>query len=372
MAALTKATRIVIKIGSSLLVDEDSGHLNTNWLASLAEDVNTLTKQGKQILIVSSGAIALGRTRLSLTGSLSLAQKQACAAAGQALLTQAYEAALKPHNLITAQALLTLKDTEDRRRWLNGRETLATLLQLGVVPIVNENDTVATDEIRYGDNDRLAARVAQMIGADLLILLSDIDGLYTADPAQDSNARHLASVDALTPEILAMAGGANQQRGTGTGGMATKLQAAKITMDAGCRLLICKGAQNNPIAKIDAPGARFTVFEPNTNPANARKQWISGSLNMGGAIEIDAGAVTALQSGKSLLAAGITAIHGHFDKGDTVAIKGPTGTVCAHGLAGYSGLEARQIIGLKTKDIKSALGYDGGVVIHRDNMVLIK
>ena len=370
--SLNPYKRIAIKIGSSLLVDETTGLINQAWLKSLAQDIAALTKSGKQILIISSGAIALGRGRLGLVKTnLSLAEKQACAAAGQAVLTQSYEAVLAPLGLKTAQALLTLNDTEDRRRWINARATLATLLGLGVVPIINENDTVATDEIRYGDNDRLAARVAQMCGADLLVLLSDVDGLYDKDPGTDCTARHIPMVNTIDQKIVDMGGAANKIRGTGSGGMATKLEAAKIATRAGCVVVITKGERLNPLSALDTGTGKSTWFKAATNPLIARKQWIAGTLKPKGALIIDAGAARALAKGNSLLAAGLLRVEGQFEHGDAVSIKDETGTELGRGLCGYSADNTRLIKGLKSGDIEAKLGYNrGAVLIHRDNMAL--
>lgn len=372
MAALDTAKRLVIKIGSAILVDADTGQLREDWLESLSDDIASLKKDGKDIVIVSSGAIALGRARLGLLGSkLSLAEKQACAAAGQSLLTRAYERSLDAHVITTAQALLTLHDTEDRRRWLNARSTLETLLTLGAIPIINENDTVATDEIRYGDNDRLAARAAQMLGADTLILLSDIDGLYTADPRSDDNAQHLSVITELTEEIMSMGGGVNTEAAIGSGGMATKLAAAKIATQAGCRMCIMDGRANNPLKRLKN-GARHSWFDAASNPKKARQQWIGGTLQPHGSLTIDAGAAKALTQGKSLLAAGVTKLSGEFHKGDAVSICDETGTELARGLIAYDAAEAAKILGLKSSDIFKTLGYDNGAaLIHRDNLVML-
>lgn len=372
MAGLDPYNRIAVKIGSSLLVDEATGQINQAWLGSLAQDIASLTTSGKQIMIISSGAIALGRGRLGLTKSnFSLAEKQACAAAGQVVLTQTYEAVLNPLGLKTAQALLTLYDTEDRRRWINARATLATLLKLGAIPIINENDTVATDEIRYGDNDRLAARVAQMCGADLLVLLSDIDGLYDSDPTIDTHARHIPKISEITPDIIAMGGNPNRIRGTGTGGMATKLQAAKIATEAGCAVVITKGDAKNPLSVLASGSEKASWFLAKTNPLIARKQWIAGSLKPKGSLTIDAGAAQALAKGSSLLAAGLVKVDGHFKRGDAVLIMDDQGMEIGRGLAGYSADNAQAIKGLKSSDIEACLGYDGGAaLVHRDNMVL--
>ncbi len=369
------ARRIVIKVGSALLVGED-GAADRAWLAALAGDAARLRGQGKDVLIVSSGSIALGRRRLGLVGKkpLDLEEKQAAAAAGQSLLMRAWEEAFEPHGLGVAQILLTRDDTEIRRRWLNARATVETLLRLGAVPVVNENDTVATEEIRYGDNDRLAARVAQMIGADLLVLLSDVDGLYTADPRRDPAAAHIPVVEALTPEIEAMAGGANAAAGMGTGGMATKLAAARIAHGAGCATLITLGrrAGAGPLAAVEA-GARATLFTPHATPAAAYKQWIAGSLSPEGALVVDAGAAAALKAGKSLLPAGVRAVEGAFERGAAVLIKTEDGRAVAKGLAAYGSTDADRIKGLKSDAIEAALGYPGRTaLVHRDDMVLIR
>jgi glutamate 5-kinase len=371
---LKNAKCVVVKIGSAILIDHETGRINQDWLAGLADDISKMRTNGAKVVIVSSGAIALGRRRLETgSGSLSLSYKQAAAAAGQSALTQAYEDVLAPHGLVTAQALLTLTDTEDRRRWINARDTLTTLLSLGAIPIINENDTVATDEIRYGDNDRLASRVAQMIGADCLVLLSDIDGLYDKNPLNHDNAQHIASIETLTPEIMAMGDGANASRGVGSGGMITKLQAAKIATDAGCAVAITKGNEDNPLAALASGKKRASWFHAKTNPMTARKQWIAGSLKPRGSLTIDAGAAKALSNGKSLLAAGVTAVAGGFEKGDAVQILDLSGEVLAHGLSSYSAKDADLIKGLKSSDIEATLGYDGGAaLIHRDNMVLEK
>ena len=371
-ASLKTAKRLVIKIGSAIIIDSETGQLRGDWLESLCADIARLKESGKDIVIVSSGAIALGRTRLGLSGhNLSLSEKQACAAAGQSLLTRAYERALDAHGIITAQALLTLNDTENRRRWLNARSTLKTLLTLGAIPIINENDTVATDEIRYGDNDRLAARAAQMLGADTLILLSDIDGLYTADPRNDDNAKHLPLITALTDEIMAMGGGVNASAAVGSGGMATKLAAAKIATQAGCRMCIMDGRANNPLSRLQN-GDRASWFEAESNPKKARSQWISGTLKPSGTLTIDAGAAQALLQGKSLLAAGVIKTSGAFRKGDAVSIISATEVELARGLIAYDAEDAKKILGLKSGDIVGRLGYDNGAaLIHRDNLVML-
>jgi glutamate 5-kinase len=370
--SLDTTKRLVIKIGSAILVDSETGHLRQDWLEGLSQDIAALKSENKDIVIVSSGAIALGRARLGLLGrKLSLAEKQACAAAGQSLLTRAYERALDAHDIATAQALLTLNDTEDRRRWLNARSTLETLLSLGAIPIINENDTVATDEIRYGDNDRLAARTAQMLGADTLILLSDIDGLYTSDPRTDETAKHLPVIEELTPEILAMGGGVNAEAAVGSGGMATKLTAAKIATQAGCRMCIMDGRANTPITRLQK-GERCSWFTASSNPKKARSQWIGGTLKPHGALTIDMGAAKALTDGKSLLAAGVTTLSGAFQKGDAVSVCDEGGNEIARGLIAYDAADAAKILGLKSSDILNVLGYDNGAaLIHRDNLVML-
>ena len=371
MSGLAQARLIVVKVGSSLVVDGDSGAIDRRWLAAFAADAARLRARGQRLLLVSSGAVALGRSRLKLgRRALTLAEKQAAAAAGQLQLMRAWEEALEPHGLAAAQILLTPDDTEVRRRFLNARATLETLLDLGVVPVVNENDTVATQEIRYGDNDRLAARVAQMVGADLLVLLSDIDGLYTADPRRDPAARHLPLVTHLTAEIEAMAGGANAEHGVGSGGMATKLAAARIAAGAGCATLITLGRRAAPLRAVE-DGERATLFEPHTTPAAAYKAWIAGSLSPQGVVVVDDGAAAALRSGKSLLAAGVRAIEGRFGKGDAVIVRSLAGAELARGLSRYDAADAEAIRGLKSGAIEAALGYTAGPIIHADDLALV-
>lgn len=367
---LSKAKRIVIKIGSALLADHDSGALRAKWLRALIDDVADLRSGGAQVVLVSSGAIALGRGILGLRGkALRLEESQAAAAAGQVHLAHAYQAALADKNLPCAQILLTLEDTEQRRRYLNARNTFNTLLKLGAVPVVNENDTVATSEIRYGDNDRLAARVAQMISADCMVLLSDIDGLYSADPARDPDARHFAEVTAITPEIEAMAGGSASA--VGSGGMITKLAAAKIATGAGCAMAIANGEILHPLRALQE-GARCTWFLAHGSPAAARKQWIAGVLQPLGRLTLDAGAVAALMAGKSLLPAGVRQVAGEFSRGDAVIILSPDGGEIGRGLCAYSAADARHIAGHKSGDIERLLGYRGrSEMIHRDDLVLM-
>ena len=367
MAALRDAKRLVVKIGSALLVDQATG-LRTEWLASLAQDVADIRKRGTDVILVSSGSIALGRGVLGLPlTELALEQSQAAAAVGQIRLARAYEEALAPHGIAAAQVLVTLEDSEDRRRYLNQRATMETLLSLGVTPIVNENDTVATDEIRYGDNDRLAAQVAVTVGADCLVLLSDVDGLYSENPNINKDAQHYDIIEQITPEIEAQAGDAGS--GLSKGGMKTKIMAAKLATDAGCAMAITLGTPLNPLTKL-SNGARATWFTAQTNPQAARKRWIA-AMKPQAQVVVDAGAQSALTSGKSLLPIGITDVRGIFERGDPVAIVGVDGAKLGHGLSRYSSTEAQAIKGLRTQDIAAALGYEGrSVFIHRDDMVI--
>jgi len=368
---LTDAKRVVVKVGSSLLVDADKGRLNRAWLESFAADVAALRKRGQEVILVSSGAIALGRRHLGLgAGKLKLEESQAAAAVGQIRLAHAYKELLDTHEITVAQILLTLGDTEQRRRYLNARGTLNTLLALGAVPVINENDTVATAEIRYGDNDRLAARVAQMTGADCLVLLSDIDGLYTANPNDDPHAEFICRVLDISPAIEAMAGGVGSDMGTG--GMQTKIAAAKIAVGAGCHLCIAKGTSQHPLKRIEE-GARCTWFVPSSTPLATRKQWIAGTLRPAGAIAVDEGAVRALMQGKSLLPAGVTRAVGRFERGDTVSIVGPDGIEVARGICAYSDSDAARIIGRKSAEIEKVLGFRGrDEIVHRDDLVLLR
>ncbi len=366
---LAKTKRLVVKIGSSLLVDESSGRIRRDWLEALAEDVAAMRAQGRQVTLVSSGAIAVGRRHLDLTQkTLRLEEKQAAAATGQIRLAHAYQESLARHDITVAQVLLTLEDTEERRRHLNARSTLTTLLGLGCVPVINENDTVATSEIRFGDNDRLAARVAAMISADTLVLLSDIDGLYTADPRKDQAARHIAEVAQIAPEIEAMAGEAPP--GYSSGGMVTKLAAARIAVAAGCRMAIANGRQLHPLKALEA-GAKATWFLPASEPRSARKAWIAGSLNASGELTVDDGAAVALASGRSLLPAGVVAVAGRFERGDLVIVRDRTGRELARGLVAYSAADARRIAGHRSREIEALIGYRGrDEMIHRDDLVV--
>jgi glutamate 5-kinase len=366
--SLQRYRRIVVKIGSALLVDRQVG-LRQDWLASLVDDVATLAARGADVLVVSSGAIALGRTILGLTGKvLKLEESQAAAAVGQIALAGAWSAELSRHGLISGQILLTLSDTEERRRYLNARATISTLLKMKSVPVINENDTVATSEIRYGDNDRLAARVATMMGADLLVLLSDIDGLYTAPPALRPDAEFIPVVERITPQIEAMAGAAASE--LSRGGMRTKLDAGKIATAAGTAMIITAGNRMNPLAQIER-GERATFFKPSDHPVKGYKTWIAGHLEPTGRLVIDAGAETALRSGKSLLPAGVREVTGDFARGDTVAIVGPDGFEVARGLVAYDAQDAVRIAGLKSSAIAGVLGYEArAAMVHRDDLVV--
>jgi len=359
--------RIVIKIGSSLLVDKRG--LKGDWLDSLASDLAALAAGRRDLLVVSSGAIALGRRVLDLPpGALKLEESQAAAAVGQIALARAWSETLQRHGFTAGQILLTLGDTEERRRYLNARSTIGTLLKLGAIPVINENDTVATSEIRYGDNDRLGARVATMMGADLLILLSDIDGLYTAPPAQDPNATLIPVVERITSEIEGMAGAAGSE--LSRGGMQTKVEAGKIAVASGTAMVIASGKEANPIRRI-AEGGRCTWFLAEANPVAARKTWISGRLEKRGSLTIDDGAVKALRSGKSLLPAGVRRVEGRFQRGDAVAILGPGGEEIGRGLVAYDAGDAERLAGRNSREIEKLLGFAGRAeMIHRDDMVL--
>jgi len=366
-----KARRIVVKIGSALLVDRDSGRVRSTWLNSLMDDVAHLMQAGKEVVLVSSGAIALGRHVLGLgKGALELEQSQAAAAVGQISLAEAYQDLARARGLTAAQILLTLGDTEQRRRYLNARRTIETLIALRAIPVVNENDTVATTEIRYGDNDRLSARVASMVSADVLVLLSDIDGLYTAPPASDPAARHIPLVTAITPEIEAMAGDAGSE--LSKGGMKTKVEAGKIALASGTHMVITSGKRLHPLAAI-RDGALCTWFIAPSDPVTAKKRWIAGQLEPAGSIEIDAGAEKALLSGKSLLPAGVRRVEGAFERGDAVVIRAADGRELGRGLVAYGHAEAARIAGRKSSEIEETLGHAGRAeLIHRDDMALTK
>lgn len=371
---LLESRRLVVKIGSALLVDGETRQIRRDWLDALADDVAACRRRGQEVVIVTSGAVACGREHLGLVGrALKLEEKQAAAATGQIRLAHAYQETLARHDVTVAQVLVTLEDTEERRRHLNARNTIDTLLKLGAVPVINENDTVATAEIRFGDNDRLAARVAQMVSADTLVLLSDIDGLYTADPRKDPDARHIPTVRELTPEIEGMAG--EPPPGYSSGGMVTKIAAARVALSAGCRMVIAKGKRMNPLAALEQRpedgGALCTWFLPSAEPTSARKAWIAGHVNATGVLVVDDGAMRALSHGASLLPAGVSAVQGDFDRGDVVIVRTQEGREVARGLVAYSADDARKILRHKSTEIPEILGYQGrDEMIHRDDLVV--
>ena len=369
MSRLTSAKRIIIKIGSALLVDQKTGTLKASWLNALVDDIVELRRAGADVILVSSGAIALGRRTLGLPkGKLKLDQSQAAAAVGQIALAQSWSEALRTRNIVAAQVLVTLQDTEERRRYLNARATLSTLLAQGAVPVINENDTVATSEIRYGDNDRLAARVASMMSGDVLVLLSDIDGLYSAPPDQ-KGAVFIPELREITPEVEAMAG--KPVSGVGSGGMITKIEAAKIALSAGCHMVIASGHELHPLKRITG-GARCTWFVAQSNALQSRKRWIAGTLQPVGKLIVDEGAKGALSKGKSLLPAGVKSVQGNFSRGDTVSVVLPDGIEFARGLVAYDSSDATRIAGLKSADIQKLLGNDDrDVIIHRDDLVMV-
>jgi glutamate 5-kinase len=369
MTPLAPHRRITIKIGSALLVDK-TGRLRAPWLAALAEDIAALKSEGREIVVVSSGAIALGRGLLGLSAvALTLEQSQAAASAGQIALSQAWAEALGRHGIVTGQILITPNITEERRYFLNARTTIKTLLGLGAVPIINENDSVATAEIRYGDNDRLSARVATMVEADLLVLLSDIDGLYTAPPAKDPTATLIPEVKSITPAIEAMAGGAASH--LSRGGMTTKIEAGKIATQAGTAMIIAKGTEPHPLRAL-AEGGLHTLFHPVSNRAQSRKRWIMGTLTLAGTVRVDAGAARALRQGRSLLPIGVTRITGEFERGDTIAILDPDGRELARGLSGLDSEDARLVMGKRSDTIGELLGVGNRAeMVHRDNLVLL-
>ena len=368
-AALAAARRVTVKIGSSLLIDGEGGARH-DWLASVGADIAALREAGKQVVVVSSGAVALGRRHLGLKRSTRLDHKQAAAAAGQALLMQAWERAMAPHAIPTAQLLLTLDDTEQRQRALNARATIDVLLTQGGLPVINENDSVAVDELRYGDNDRLSARVAQLVHSDVLILLSDVDGLFTADPSRDKAASLIEDVPTITDEIEAAAGGTGTA-GVGTGGMRTKVQAARIAVGAGCATIIASGHGESPIGRL-AAGGPATIFTATGAPGRAYKRWIAGTLSPGGQVTIDDGAARALALGKSLLPKGVTGIEGSFERGACLRVLNAEGIEVARGIVAYSAAEARLILGGGSADISERLGYAGpDELIHRDDLVML-
>ena len=364
---LLKAKRLVLKIGSSLLVNETTGQVKNTWLNALADDILTARERGQQIIIVTSGAVAVGRRALGLpAGKLLLPQKQAAAAVGQIRLAHYYQEVLAERGLNVAQILLTLDDSEDRKRYLNARNTLNTLLEIGTIPVINENDTVATSEIKVGDNDRLAARVAQMASADALVIFSDIEGLYTANPRKDPTAKLIPVVEKLTPEIEAMADGAGSS--VGTGGMATKLMAARLCMEAGCDMAIALGSELHPLTRMEKTG-KGTWFLADKTPISARKAWIGGAIKPRGTLVLDTGAVKALDKGKSLLPAGIKAVKGNFERGDAVVLEDEAGLFLGKGLTAYNAKDAKAIAGKHSNEIESILGYHGpDEIIHRDDL----
>ncbi len=364
---LLKAKRLVLKIGSSLLVDETTGRVKNTWLNALADDILAARERGQQIVVVTSGAGAIGRRVLGLpAGKLLLPQKQAAAAVGQIRLAHYYQEVLAERGLKVAQILLTLDDSEDRKRYLNARNTLNTLLDLGVIPVINENDTVATSEIKVGDNDRLGARVAQMVSADALVIFSDIEGLYTANPRKDPAAKLIPVVEKMTPEIEAMADGAGSS--VGTGGMATKLMAARLCMEAGCDMAIALGSELHPLTRMEKTG-KGTWFLADKSPVSARKAWIGGAIKPRGTLVLDSGAVKALDKGKSLLPAGIKAVKGEFGRGDAVVLEDENGAFLGKGLVAYDSKDAALIAGRHSSEIESVLGYHGAdEIIHRDDL----
>lgn len=365
---LKESKCLVVKIGSTTLINEAAG-VRHEWLAAFAEDVAALRARGTQVIIVSSGAVALGRKAIGFTHSpLRLEEKQAAAACGQIQLVQAWQDALGKHNLKTAQLLLTIDDSENRRRYLNARNTLETLLGEGIIPVINENDTVATAELRFGDNDRLAARVAQMASADMLVLFSDVDGLYTANPHKDANAQHIPVVAQITKEIESLAGGSASA--VGSGGMVTKLEAAKIALAAGCHMLIAHGETLHPLRALEQ-GGKTTWFKASSTPISARKHWISGAIAPTGVVIVDAGAAQALGQGKSLLPAGVKSVEGSFERGDAVIIRDANGQEIGRGLTAYGHEDAAKILGKQSGEIEQILGFKGrNVLIHRDDLVL--
>lgn len=367
--ALAAGRRLVVKVGSAILTDEN-GAVREQWLASLCADLSAMRGEKRDVVVVTSGAIALGRKRLGLKGALRLDEKQAASAAGQAALVGAWQRAFDPHGVVVAQILLTLEDTENRRRYLNARATFSTLLDVGALPLVNENDTIATAEIRYGDNDRLAAHAAQIIGADLLVILSDIDGVYDSDPRRNASARHLPLIERVTGDIERAAAGPNAAAGVGSGGMASKIAAAKIAGASGCATIIAAGVGANPVAAIGA-NARATLILPQQSREGARRQWIAGRLKPRGEIAIDAGAATAILSGASLLPAGVVRVRGDFQRGDAVTIVATDGEALAQGLSAFSSIEIAALAGRKSDEIEKVLGYRRRpAIVEKNDLVL--
>jgi len=368
-ALIETSRRLTVKVGSSLLACENG--VRRDWLGTLGSDIASLRKQGKQVVVVSSGAVALGRQHLKLKRSNRLPLKQAAAATGQPLLMDAWAEALRPFGIPAAQLLLTLDDTESRRRWLNARATMEVLLGQGAVPVINENDTVATQELRYGDNDRLSARVAQMIQGDVLVLLSDVDGVYTGDPQRDPEARHVSHITAIDDQVEGWAGGASGS-GVGSGGMQTKIAAAKIASSFGCATIIASGRSGHPLEALVSGDVRATVIDASGSPASAYKQWIAGTLIPAGSILIDEGAVKALGSGKSLLPSGARKVEGSFERGVCLRVLAPDGREVARGITAYTSRETEAILGCASSEIEARLGYGGpDELIHRNDLVLM-
>ena len=367
--ALARSRRIVLKVGSAILTGE-GGEARADWLAALADDVAALRARGAEVVIVTSGAIALGRRRLKLEGPLRLDEKQAASAAGQAALVEAWRRAFETHDIPVAQILLTLDDTENRKRYLNARATFRMLLDLGALPLVNENDTIATSEIRYGDNDRLAAHAAQIIGADLMLILSDIDGVYSADPRVNASATHIPFISAVTAEIERAAGGANKTADVGAGGMASKIAATKIAGASGAATIIAAGAIDHPLRAI-ADGARATFIAPSATMAGARRRWIAGRLKPIGEIIVDDGAAAAIHSGKSILPAGVISVAGDFERGAAIKVLNVNGVVIAQGLAAYNAIEIAAVAGKRSDEIEKILGYRRRpAIIERDDLIV--
>ncbi|MFQ5955510.1 MAG: glutamate 5-kinase [Kiloniellales bacterium] len=367
---LDAARRLIVKVGTNLIMDQAKGRIRRAWLEALADDIAELRQAEKDVIVVSSGAMALGRRILGLERrTISMQARQAAAAAGQVRLSQIWREAIERHGLTMAQVLLTLEDSESRRRYLNARSTLISLLEFGAVPVVNDNDALAS-EVRFGDNDRLAGRLAQMVGADTLVLLSDVDGLYSGDPRRDPRARLIETLDAVTPEVEAMAGPA--PKGVGSGGMRTKIAAAKVALSAGAAMVIAQGKGYHPLKALNE-GGPGTWFRPTASPLTARKQWIASGLKPVGAVTVDAGALKALIKGRNLLPAGVSAVEGEFQRGDAVVLRGPDGAERGRALINYSADESRRIAGHKTSEIEALLGYArGNAIIHSDDLVLIE
>ncbi len=366
---IDKSEKIVLKVGSSILINQKTGEINLNWLNSFAKDLLKLLQQNKKLLVVSSGSIALGRKHLNLKENITLDEKQAAAAVGQISLSHAWKDSLNSFKINSAQILLAPDDTETRRKHINAKATLDKLLQLNVIPVINENDTVSTQEIKYGDNDRLAARVAQMVSADLLILFSDVDGLYSSDPSKNNTTQLIEVIDSITKEIINMAGPANNY--ISSGGMVTKIEAAKIATNSGCNVIISNGKIENPISYFSSRNAKGSWFKANKSPKNSRKQWIAGALQVKGKIIIDEGAEKAISNGSSILPAGIIFTEGRYNKGDLIHIVNNRGKILGKGLSHYNDFEVNLLKGLKSENIEKKIGYRGkDEIIHKDDLVL--